>query len=222
MSPGRILTRTLPLAFVLLAACSDGNDPSDARTEEVGDGVFRNEAFGMSVRKPEGWYAQSFEEMMQSHRMGARMLSGDDENMKAGLESALESTLPLFTFFKKPPGTPMNFNPNVIATAENIKMFSAGIETGCDYLGNMVKILDQSRMQFETEGKCQTTEVNGQTFGVQNVSISAGTQTVHQRFLACRKDDHAIGIAQSYMTEEQRKEVDKVLDSLEIDCDSSG
>lgn len=216
------LRALLPLTVVLLAACSDGNDPEDARTKESSDGRFTNKTFGMTVQKPDGWYSQSFDEMLESHQMGAKMLSGDDENMKASLESALDSTLPLFTFFKEPPGTPTEFNPNVIATAENIEMFSEGVDTGCDYLANMLKILDQSQMQFEKEGDCGTTEVNGQTFGEQNLSLSAGPQTVNQRFLACRKDDHAIGIVQSYMTDEQRKDVDQVVDSLEIECDSSG
>lgn len=215
------LRRLFPLALVLLAACSDGNDATDARTEEVGDGVFRNEAFGMTVQKPDGWYAQSFDEMIQAHQMGANMLSGDDENMKASLESALESTLPLFTFFKKPPGTPGDFNPNVIASAENIDMYSEGIKTGCDYLANMVKVLEQSQVQFEVDGDCGTTDLNGQTFGVQSISMSAGSQTVNQRFLACRSGDHAIGIVQSYMTEKQRDEVNGVVDSLEIDCDAT-
>jgi hypothetical protein len=89
------------LLFALSGACF--GDEHAALTSSD-DGVhFHNEMFSVRVTKPDAWYSQSVEEQMLLQQRGKKILSGDDGNLKAVLQAALDNVVPIFSFFANHP-----------------------------------------------------------------------------------------------------------------------
>jgi len=207
------------LVFLLGCKAAEG-DGKQALTQSADNKHFTNAQLGLSVDKPESWYSQSVEETLMLQAQGTRLLSGDDKNMKALLDASVKSTLNLFSFFELPPGTPGKQTPSVISTAEYIMAYP-GIKTGCDYLASMQQLIANSQMQLQFEEGCQTERLGNSTFGFVNASalVTPGLQ-VHQRYWACRKGDHAIGVVQTFYDEAGDKATTDIIKTIKVQCDS--
>jgi hypothetical protein len=140
--------------------------------------------------------------------------------MKALLDASMKSTLTLFSFFELPPGTPGKNNPSVMSTAEYILAYP-GIKTGCDYLASMKQLIARSQMQMQFEESCQTEKLGSSTFGFVNASIEIGPdKVVRQRYWACRKGDHAIGVVQTYYDDASDKSTSEIIKTIQVQCDN--
>ena len=206
------------MAFLGLTGCGNG-DP-EALTQVSDDGLHTNDRFGLSVQKPDEWYAQNFEEMMAMLQMGANAMSGDDENMRAMIEGALDKTLPLFAFYEAPPGTPKPFNANIQGVAENIENYP-GIESGCGYLANTMKLMEQSAMQVGSSGDCTTETVAGTTMSTQALRMQMGSMNIRQRYYTCLNGDHAVGFIMTWVDANQKQQLEGILETASLTCDST-
>lgn len=210
----------IAIALVLLAGCKGAEDDKQALTQSTDNKHFNNTQFGLTVEKPDSWYSQSVEEALMLQAQGSAAMSGDDKNMKALLDASVKSTLTLFSFFQVPPGTPGVNNPSVISTAEYILAYP-GIKTGCDYLASMKQLIARSQVQMQFEEGCQTQTVGSSTFGVVNATTQVGPDMqVNQRYWACRKGDHAIGVVQTYYDEAGDKATTDIIKTIKVQCDS--
>jgi len=200
------------------AIANDKHDATEALTKTTDNQHYHNEKFGLRVEKPEGWYSQSVEETMQLAARGNQIISGEDKNMKAAMEASLKSTLTLFSFFEFPPGTPGKTNPSVISLAEYIAAYP-GIKEGCDYLANMKQVIQQSQMAMSFAEGCQKTKISTSTFGYIDASTQVGNTLVRQRYLACKKGDHAIAIIQTFYDDQQEVSTTDVVKTMDVQCD---
>ncbi len=208
----------LSLLLVLgLAGCGKGEP--EALTHATDDGLHTNDYFGLSVQKPETWYAQDFEEMMAMLQMGARAMSGEDENMRTMIEDALDKTLPLFAFYEAPPGTPSPFNANIQGIAENIGDYP-GIESGCGYLANTMNLMEQSAIQVGASGECTTQTIAGTTMSTQPLRMQMGSMSIRQRYYTCLNGEHAVGFIMTWVDEDQKRQLERILDTISLECDS--
>ncbi|MBZ2190207.1 hypothetical protein K8B33_13945 [Alcanivorax sp. JB21] len=220
----RLLTVPALLAALLtLSACGTEPEPMpvseknadrapEALTYTTGDNVYINDMFSLRIEKPEGWFAQSAEDMILMQQQGSALFS-DDDNIRQILKASLESTLPLFGFFEVPPGTPGRLNPNILGTAENIRL-APGITSGCDYLAHARQALQQMQIRYEVDEQCGQREINGTDFGYFEAQAMFGSQLVRQRYLALVRDKHAIVVVQSFFDEDSEALVNAVLDTL--------
>jgi hypothetical protein len=210
----------IALVLLVLAGCKGTEDSKQALTQTKDNKHFTNQQFDLTVEKPEKWYTQSAEEALMLQAQGSTMLSGDDKNMKALLDASVKSTLTLFSFFELPPGTPDKNNPSVISTAEYILAYP-GIKTGCDYLSSMKQLIARSQVQMQFDEGCQTEKLGGSTFGFVNATVAVGPDMlVHQRYWACRKGDHAIGVVQTFYDETSDKSTTDIIKTIQVKCDS--
>lgn len=208
----------LPLMTLLgLTGCGDG-DP-EALTRVSDGGLHTNDFFNLSVQKPDAWYSQDFEEMMAMLEMGAKAMSGDDENMRAMIDGALDNTLPLFAFYEAPPGTPKPFNANIQGVAENIEDYP-GIESGCGYLANTMSLMEQSAMQVDASSDCVTDTMAGTTMSTQPVRMQMGSMDIRQRYYTCLNGDHAVGFIMTWVDGDQKQQLDRILETATLQCDT--
>jgi len=214
-----VLAVVLPGAVLAEEAAKLANEKQyEALTRTDDNKHYYNQKFDLNVVKPDEWYAQSAKETMWLQMRGAKMAAGDDKNLDAALSAATKTTLPLFGFFKVPPGTPNTLNPNVIGAAEYVAAFP-GIKTGCDYLENVKKVMGMTQMQITFDDKCMTESVSGSQFGYYNASMEVGGQTVKQRYWACRQNAHAIFAVQTFFSEEGDALTRDVVESMQVKCD---
>ena len=179
--------------------------------------VYKNEYFGMSVKKPGGWYYQPAELTKKMSEAGGRMLSGDDKNMQALFKESLNTTVALFTFFEHAPGTPVATNSSIVAVAENVKLFP-GVKNGCDYLFHVRNILSHSAMDVDIEDGCASRKIDESIFGVLTVHSVINGISVNQKYYSCVQNEHAISIIQTYFGEDSKSKVDRALESVKLRC----
>jgi hypothetical protein len=227
MNKKKIILVAMLLTLSGCKGAGDDGQPAESAMDSAAEALtistdnihFQNKKFGLSIKKPESWYAQNVEEAMQLSARGAQVMSGDDKNMKAALEASLKASLPLFGFFEFPPGTPGKPNPNVGAVAENIAAFP-GVKDGCDYLASMKQVIENSQMNMSFGDSCQKEKISGSTFGYVNASIKMGNALISQRYWACKKGDHAIAIVQTFHSEQQDAATTEIIKTIDIQCDS--
>lgn len=213
-----ILVLCFSLGLVTKQATKVLADEISGLTVSEDNKLYRNEMFDLSISKSEEWYAQSTEELFRTQQIGSSLISGNDHNMQALMKEALKVSLPLFSFYKYPPGTPTNeTNANVSGVAENISLYP-GIKKGCDYLYNVKNLMNYSQIQIKYEDDCQTKMINGSEFGYFNAVIAVGNTKLKQKYLACIKGTHAIAVIQSYDSTSENS-VNEILNTLKVDCD---
>lgn len=187
------------------------NDP--AATVNTGGNTYENRFFGMSVTRPDGWYAQSVEEMLMTQQQGSKVLAGDNKNMQALLDAAKDSSLPLFGFYEYPPGTPGKINPNVLAVAENIKQYP-GIAKPCDYISAVKSLLEMGQVEYTFDGDCKSGTVGGRESGYLDAMLDLGKLKIRQRYHATISDGYAVSFIETYTDDKSRNKVRKVISSI--------
>lgn len=206
------------LVFILLALSVSslvmaGN--KSALTVQKGENLYVNEYLGMSVKKPDGWYSQSAEELLMLQNRGKDTLAGDDKNLKALLETSMESSLPVFGFFRYPPGTPGKLNQSVLSTAENIKMFP-GVKTGCDYLHHAKQLISQGKVVYTFSKGCQEKAFGSKKLGYIDATVNFGKQKIKQRYYSTIIGHHAVSIIETYFDEESKRSVNGIVQTLKF------
>ncbi|MES2820188.1 MAG: hypothetical protein V4812_14515 [Pseudomonadota bacterium] len=210
------------IAIVLclsLAACDKAPEEGSALTTSADGSLYTNARFGLSVSKPEGWYAMDIKESMAQMQKGGAMMAGSDENMQAMMDASMKSTLPLFNFFEAPPGAAVKTNANIGAAAENVEALP-GIKTGCDYLYQMKQLMAQSPLKIDFSQECQSIRINGNPFGMHSATMSVGNNEVKQRYYACIKDRHALVLVHSYTEDKGDETLNQVMETLKLGCDA--
>jgi len=210
------LFTTIALALLLAACSSEEPSRPAALTTNTEGNRYHNAFFGVTVEKPEGWYSQPPEETIALQQRGTAMIAGDREDMRAMVEASLEASVPLFGFFEVPPGTPDKLNPNVMSVAENLAAFP-GLKSGCDYLAQVRKLLEQSQMPYQLGQECSTQRFAGVSLDMIEGTLEVGGTTVSQRYYATLHDQHALAFVQTYFSEEGRLKTQRVLDSLVLE-----
>ena len=120
----------LLMTMLLVVGCSQkAADEIDFGT--VNNSVYKNEYFGLSITLPPDWSIQDQETRQKLKELGGQMVAGDDENLKAAVKASELTTVNLFTAFKHPIGTPVEYNPSITSLAERVRHIP-GIKTGKD------------------------------------------------------------------------------------------
>ena len=171
----------LSVLALSLFACSDKEPVTSVITKSTDGKRYTNAYFDIQVDKPEGWFAQDPEQTIKQSSQGARVVAGDDKNMKAILAESIKTTVPIFAFFKHEPGTPVKFNPSVIGVAENIEVMP-GIKTGCDYLFHARSLLKNAAIELEVTDDCHTESINNAPLGYFDARISVNGADIYQKY----------------------------------------
>lgn len=208
------MSKIIFIIIISLSTISCSNDAKDsALTVNSSGNNYVNKFFGISVVKPEGWYAQSATETILLQQKGASIIANDDKNMEALIEAAMESSVPVFGFFEYPPGTPGKLNANILSIAENIKVYP-GIKNGCDYIALVKDLLAKSKLKYELSEKCLSKNISGKEFGYIDAFTIIGEQKVQQRYFANVSKGYAFSIVQTFYDDESRKKVISVLSTV--------
>ena len=203
---------------LFLASCADGNDNKDVITRTKDNVSYVNAYFELTVEKPIEWYSQDPESTMKMSKVGSTVMAGDNQNMKALIDASLKSSVPLFAFFEKMPGTPVKTNPNIVSVAENISIMP-GVKSGCDYLFHARQLIENSALKLNLTEGCSTVEINESKLGFFDAHVTLNGVEIYQRYHACIKGEHAISIIQTYFDDSSKEKVDSILKSIHLKCE---
>lgn len=184
-------------------------------TGEFADNIYINKFFEFKAELPEGWHAQDDETRKKLMLQGQNMIAGKDPNLNSLLESGQLNSASLFMFAKFPLGTPTDFNPNILALAENVKRHSDDIKTGKDYFRHVKKGMRQGKMAAEFSESQKKFHLGKDEFDIMDIVLEFGNSIIHQRYYCLIKNGYAVSIILSSINDEQRNELLKVMETFE-------
>ena len=124
---------TLPIFFVI--GCGENSSVRSKNVSQdvvVQDGRLTNEFFKLTYSHPDNWYLLSNEELRQLLNFGEDLATADNDELGRVIDASRANQVALFGAFKHAPGTPVEYNPNVIVQAERVS-HAPGIKSGVDY-----------------------------------------------------------------------------------------
>jgi len=202
------------LAFIGCAG-PDRSIPSSFDYGHSENGLYENEYFELKIPFNPEWSVQSTDQMNQLAEMGGKALAGDDKNMEAVLEASKINTAYLLAVFQHEMGTAVTSNPSFMSVAENIKNFP-GLKDGSDYLFHTKELLKQTQMQYNYEKDVYKKTIGSKDFYVMEVSVDQMGVKMHQEYFCTLKNDFALAFVMSYSTEDEKAELYKIIDAIEI------
>lgn len=178
---------------------------------------YRNDYFGLEVRKPDGWFVQDTAALMKTSAQGIDAMLEDRKAKAAMLQQSLKKTTPLFSFFSQKPDKSAQNMANVAAVAENIEG-QVQVKTGCDYLDRVRELLENSEMPMAVTPGCQTKRVGKVNFGYMDVRPGGEDSEVRQRYWACLTRTHAIGVVQTTTDTTGVKAIEELFKTFKVGC----
>jgi len=170
----------------------------------IEDYTYTNDYFEFSIDLPYDWYAMSQKEMQAVAKQGGRMITGNQQNLKAALEASEPNYVYMFMVFEQPPGTPGSFNPSITCIGEKTSMYP-GIKDGEDYFMNMKKLLAMGNVQVDFDGEIGIEDLGGQEFHYMHSEMQFGGFTISSDYYSAIIKGYAIGFVLSYADEDQEQ-----------------
>jgi hypothetical protein len=202
---------------VALTACNKSKPIEEQEGFDYGkveNGLYTNKFFKVQMAVPQGWRVQSQEQAKAIMKEGADVVAGENENMKAAIKASEVNTANLLTVFQHDPGAAVQYNPNFMLVAENLKAFP-GVKTGKEYLFQTRKMLATAQVKYtHMDEDFQKIDLNGMDFYVMNVSIDFNGVNINQSYMATVKDGFALGFIYSWNDDAQKAQLEKVKNSL--------
>jgi hypothetical protein len=206
----------LPISIVLsllIFVLSNLTAASEITYGTISNNIYKNDYFSMSMDVPQGWSVQSKAAMKQLMNQGSDLVAGDDQNLKAVMKQSEKQTINMFVFLKYEQGTPVSFNPSIVAVAERVSHMP-GIKRGADYFFHVRRLLQASQIEYSFPKKIYTTDLSGESFDVMPAEISASFITIEQDYYAALMKDYVLSFILSYSNEEEKQELTKILDTV--------
>lgn len=215
---------TTCVAVVVAASCgpvSSGTvvEPASGGgdlAQKVSENTYVNKTFGLTATAPDGWFVADNALNEKLMDVGLDIATAGNDQMKAIADVARKSSSNIFTFSKNPPGAPVEFNPVVMAFAENVSS-APGIRTGKDYFFHVKRALEQSAIDTEVVDGFRTRKIGGQDFDQMDMRMTMNGIAIEQSLYAARHGDHVVSITQAYHNDADRSETAAVIDSIKLD-----
>lgn len=215
-----IRLQQLILGFFLVSIAACGN-PKQVTTEtptfgeQVGKNVYTIPAFGMTVEKPEDWYALDSAQAKLLVDQGKDVSAAGNKELQAVMEASQRNMSELFSFFRYAPGTPTHNNPSVLGVAESVAA-APGIKTGADYFFHAKRLMVQSNAHYEFADSYGERIIGGSKFDRMDVTISLAGVEAQQSYYAARRGDFIVSIIESYKTPEEHEATSAIIDSIKL------
>jgi len=206
----KIKTFTI-VVLLMIAAVTFSSDIG-----EIKDGSYINNYFNLKVPVPAKFTALDEKKRMQLMAQGANIIAGDDSNLKKMLEASKLNSINLFSFSRYPLGKPVAFNHSIICIAENIELYKDGIKSGKDYFYHVKKILNRGKLKYNFGNTFTPKQIGECQFESTNLQTKFGNLVIKQKYYLYIYKDYVISIVITFGDDQQRKELEGILDTIEI------
>jgi hypothetical protein len=139
--------------MALMAATVVSRAEEDSAWFDLGyveDQIYYNDFFECSLPIPDGWHTK-IDEDQALYKQALESLEGTVDRQQYANINKIQSAI-LIIISKYTPGTPVDFNPNIILLIENVSK-APGIRTGADYLYHASKLAAQTNPNAKITSK---------------------------------------------------------------------
>lgn len=204
----------LLLIALMVSSCSSNGKPDNFDYGRVEFDTYLNNYFDFSIDLPSNWIVQSREQTEKIAKMGTELVGGDDDNLKAMLKASEINTANLLTVFQYELGTAVEYNPNIMIVAENIKN-SPGIKTGSDYLFQSKRILEQGQFKYNyLSSEFESETIGGAEFYKMTALLKYMGLEIKQIFYSTILNGFSFNVIISYVSDEQKEELTDALNTM--------
>ena len=213
MSSGKIIctAQILVLTLLFIGCSKKAGDEIDFGT--LSNSVYRNEYFGFSVTLPKDWSVQDQQAQRRLMKKGVQLVAGDDRNLKAMVKTSELQTVNLFAVFEHPVGSPVAYNPSIMAMAEIVRELP-GIKRGKDYLFQARQLLEAGQIQVSFPKDYYSERLGGMEFDVMESEISVRGKTIKQKYYANIQKGYALCFIISFTSDDEAASLQKILNSI--------
>lgn len=197
-----------------LTAC-DNKPPETIEYGVLKEGLYTNKYFNMSIQLPQDWAIQSKAAQKQIMESGMEMVTGDNKNLKQALKANEQQSLNLFAVFKHKLGTPVRFNPSIIAVAEKVS-HTPGIERGADYNFHVKNLLKSGKLPYQFTDETYTQDISGISFDIMPATITTNEIEVSQKYFSARIKDYVLGFVISYTTPAEENSLNDIIATMQF------
>jgi len=210
----RINLIAIALFTLLAVSCSNDSQPKDFDYGTVENNTYQNSFFDFKIDLPTDWVVQTREQLENLAEVGKELVAGDNKNMKAAIKASEINSANLLAVFKYEVGAAVDYNPNFMLVAENLKN-APGIKTGSDYLFQTRKLLKQAQVQYSSiDEEFKKEMINGQEFYLMNASIDYLGLSINQAYYSTIKDGFCVSAIISFADDKQKMDLEKVINSI--------
>lgn len=203
------------IVMLTLLLCGCGRPRHEIDFGTFNHSVYTNRYFGMTVVVPADWSIQGQNAQRRLMKLGGDVMAGTNKNMKSLLKAGELRTVNLFAAFKYPMGTPVKFNPSVMAMAEKVRDLP-GIKRGKDYLFFVKQTLVSGQIQMRFPKDIYTETLGGTDFDVMEAIMPLRGMTIHQKYYATIEKGYALCFVASFVGDKQLSEDEQVLNSVKF------
>ena len=136
---------------------------------QISDGVYTNPTLRMQVQLPSGWEPVSRGRLTEMADLRSEATAKGDRE----LEAAMKRAFYLFMVVQEPPGTPIDFNPNIVATAEPISGHPE-LRSPEEYMDLALELLAQTSTDFTVVSPPRPVSINRKSFYTASIHRTTG------------------------------------------------
>ncbi len=203
--------------LTMLFACSKPTknipDTFDYGTTE--QGFYKNDYFNMEVTFNPDWVIQDEQQVNNLTKQGTDLFAGENNDLKSFIKASQINTANLLVVFKHELGASVAYNPSFMIIAENTKNFP-GIKTGEDYFFHAKKLLKQTNIPYSFDKEILEQTIGNTTFHTMEATIEYMGETIVQEYITTIKNGFSLSFIISYTTEENKKELYEIINTIKI------
>lgn len=183
---------------------------------QVKDNKYVNSYFDCELSIPTDWIVQTKEQMEAISNKGKELIAGDDSNMKAMIKTSEINSATLLSVFQFERGAPVDYNSSISIVAENVKNLP-GIKTGSEYLFQVRKMLELSKIKFDSiDTDFKKDIINNTVFYKMDTGITMMGIKIKQSYYSTIVNGFSFSIVMSYTDEEQKNILLQSINSLKF------
>ncbi|HLF35805.1 MAG TPA: hypothetical protein VI583_16295 [Cyclobacteriaceae bacterium] len=198
---------SIALIPVILAMAGLLNDTrsQDFDYGRIKNNSYQNKYFNFEMKIPSGWVVLTKEQADELTKAGQEMVAGDDEKLQAVMKASEINTANLLAVYQFELGSPVDFNPNFMIVAENIKN-APGIKKGSDYLFQSKRILEQGQFKYDyLSPDFELENINGTEFYKMIAKLNYMGLEIEQVYYSTVLKGFSFNVIISYTSEEQKE-----------------
>lgn len=146
---------------------------------------------------------------------GVKMITSDNKELESLMDASTIKTAQLLGVYKHDIGEAVECNPSFLCMSENLSYFS-GIQSGKEYYYHMLKVLDKTELKYKLESETETIELSGEEIEKLKLSIDFLGSKIYQEYYTVIKNGFALSFVVSYINDEQRNELEKIINSVQF------
>ena len=204
----------ITIVIIILVGCNNSKNAIDFGMYK--EGVYTNTYFNLKVTIPESWYVMDDETRIEHMKKTSKLLSGNDENLKAILNASDINNMMLIYSSEYPTGAPVTSNPSFIITAEKVKHMP-GIVRGKDYHYHTKKMMESGAIKMTFPREIYTVQIDNISFDVLEVLTPIRNDIIKQKQYVAILNGYALSLGITYSNDADLQKLESIISAINFD-----